>query len=66
MKIPTIVLFDEGREIWGGSMLAFARENGHDTAREIIAQWRRSYDVHGAREPAFIGAEPEFMAMLSE
>jgi hypothetical protein len=36
--------------------------------REIIAQWRASWDIHGAHEPAFIGggAAPHFMICLSE
>lgn len=67
-RIPFVVLFDEGREVWAGTLTQLARDNSRDLVRDIIRQWRTSLDVHGSPEPAFIGggAAPEFMVCLSE
>lgn len=43
MKIPTITLMDgDGFYVWTGTLTQFARDNGSDTAREVIAQFRAS------------------------
>lgn len=68
MRIPTIVLMDAaGRYFWEGTMTQFARDNGHDVARDVIAQFRESVD-HGRVEPALIGggAAPHFSVLLTD
>ena len=67
MNIPEVTILDgDGSHIWSGSMTAFARDNGRDVAREVIAQFRASLAVHGRLEPAFIGggACPHFSVLM--
>lgn len=63
-----VVLNADGSEVWCGSMLAFAKENGRDIARDCIQQMRCAVKVHGNVEPAFFGggAGPEFMVHVVE
>lgn len=69
MHLATIVLLNgDGAHVWTGTLTQFARDNSRDLAREIVAQFRCSLDVHARLEPAFIGggASPHFTVLLAD
>jgi hypothetical protein len=60
------ILDGDGYRVADCSLLQFARDNGRDLTREVIAQWRASLEVNGRLEPAFIGggAAEHFQVLL--
>lgn len=65
--VPQVTILDgDGYRVAECSLLQFARDNGHDLCREVIAQWRASLEVNGRLEPAFVGggAAEHFQVLL--
>jgi hypothetical protein len=64
MNIPRIAVIDDcGADIWSGTLTQFARDEGYDVAREVIAQWRACDPERPG--PACIGggAQPLFYVL---